>query len=267
MKAVHFVFLLSLPLALAAAEVKTGDSLNDVRATLGAPRGQLKIGDRQILHYDRGEIELQSGSVTRVALLSVGDYTALEAKRAADAVRINEENVRLDAQGEELKARKLADSAFAASPLTYQLAFWQDFSRRYPGVPVTEQLTVAHMRVAEQFNAQHAQEERLAELEARVTDAEARADAADAKAYRFASYVGSGDYGYSSGYGYYGGDRYRRSQSVLPVSYRYYTSPQPYATSPGTPRTPPTYRNPPPTVTRVDNSRCDTRVSGSHGRM
>ena len=92
MKALSLVLLLSLPLVLTAAEVQRGDTLNEVRTVLGAPRGQVRAGDRLLLYYDRGEVQLQAGAVTRVALLSVADYDALQIRRAADAVRFREEN-------------------------------------------------------------------------------------------------------------------------------------------------------------------------------
>ena len=53
-----------------AAEVQTGDSLADVRNALGLPRGQAKVDGRQVLYYERGEVELVREVVTRVALRS-----------------------------------------------------------------------------------------------------------------------------------------------------------------------------------------------------
>lgn len=258
MKAVQFALLLSVPLAVAAAEVRTGDNLNEVRAAMGAPRGQVKAGYRQMLYYDRGEVEMQAGVVTRVALLSEADYTALEARRAVEAARVNEENTRLDAQGEALKARKLADSNFLSAPLAYQIAFWQDFSRRYPGVSVAEQLMIARLRLAEQFNQRHAEEERLAELEARVNNAEARAQAADSNSDRFASYVGYG--------GYYGG-RDRRGFTLWPVQYHYFSSPDPVVYPMNRPVVTPMYTEARRTNDTSDCDRRDSRSSGRRSRM
>jgi hypothetical protein len=233
MKAVNFVLLLSVPVALAAVEIRTGDSLQDVRSNLGAPRGQLQVGDRQVLYYDRGEVDLRAGAVTRVALLSDADFTAQQARQATEAARKSEENSRLNLEGEAIKASKLADAAFAAAPLSYQLAFWQEFSRRYPGVSVGEQLSVAHARLAEYYNEHQAQEERLAELEARVSEAESRADAAESHASNFATYVSDSGYGYGYGYGYgrssgYGDSgRNRRGSSGFPVQYHFFPAPVP----------------------------------------
>ena len=218
MKALPLVLLLSLPLALPAAEVQLGDSFSDVRTALGAPRGQARAGNRLLLYYDRGEVQLQSGAVTRVALLSPADFTALQTRRDAEAVRVREENeirtARLGAEGEALKARKLADPSFQAAPVAYQVAFWEDFSRRYPGVSSSEQLTIARMRLNEQLEEKRTrarQDERLAELEARVSEAEARPAEA-----RYADYY-PGHYPSSS----YGRSYGQSANALWPAEYHF----------------------------------------------
>ena len=219
MKVSSFVFLLALPLILPAAEVRPGDTLDEVRAALGAPNGQLRVGDRHLLYYDRGEIELRSGAVTRVALLSEADYSALEAQRGRMREEQEIRRARLSAEGEALKARMLADPSFLAAPLAYQVAFWENFSRRYPGVSGTEPLLIARLRLAEQSRTQVEQEQRLAELEERVAEAEARA--AEAALYRGHAY-------YS-----YGGGFARHPFTLWPVEYRFNDIQPPYITTTG----------------------------------
>ncbi|HKB57361.1 MAG TPA: hypothetical protein VKC51_07205 [Lacunisphaera sp.] len=250
MKTVPFVLLLALPLVLTAMEVRPGDTLNNVRATLGAPRGQLRVDGRQLLYYERGEIELRAGAVTRVALLSEEDHAAREARRAAAAVRFREEQeilcARLSTEGEALKARKLADPSFLAAPLAYQVAFWEDFSRRYPDVASAEQLTIAHLRLAEQLEEKRdreLREERLAELEARLLAAEDRAT-------RYRSYTSFNSDGYA-----------RHPFTFWPVEYHFFDSPLPYAVSPSQFSVPPVYRTDYVPVFSDDpmdnNSRCE----------
>lgn len=189
MKAIYALACLVVPAFLSAAEVRIGDGLNDVRAALGAPRGQLKLGERQVLHYERGEVELRGGVVTRVAFLSDAEYAALQAQ----AARTAEQNARIDSEGEALKERKLADRSFAAAPAAYRLEFWQNFATRYPRVSVGEQLFTIRMRLAQEYAARAAEEERLAALEARVAAVE---DSAETNSpYRYG--------GYSYGYGGY----------------------------------------------------------------
>ena len=197
MKTLPLALLVALPVVLPAAEVRIGDSLNEVRTVLAEPAGQVRIGDRQLLFYDRGEIELRAGVVARVALIPVEDFARLQARRAEQAVRAREEReirqARLSAEGTELRGRKLADPYFRAAPAAYQLAFWEDFSRRYPDVACTEQLADARARRGEQLDLIRAKDEadaRVAELEARLQEVESKVaqNGTSVVRYRYYSY-------------------------------------------------------------------------------
>jgi hypothetical protein len=187
-----------------------GDNSEAVRSSLGTPRGRTQVGAREIFYYDRGEVELNSGTVTRVALRSADEQLALDAKREADAERYRAEQemhfARMTASGEALKARKLRDPVFQATPAAYQVAFWQDFSRQYTEVPCAEQLQVAQARLSES----QAQTQRLADLEARVADAEAQLDSTHSHDYSDGFYpygYGYASYGYAS-HGYHSGQNH-----------------------------------------------------------
>ena len=259
MKAASLLWVLCLPLAAGAAEVKVGNTLAEVREMLGSPRGQIQVGPRQILHYDRGEVELRSGAVIRVALLTPAEFAARESRLAALAAQRDEENSRRHAQGEALMARKLADPAFLAAPLAYQLSFWRKFAMRYPGVPVSEQLAILRMRVAEQVAQREAQTARIAELEDRLSRAEARADEAESRHYYF------GAYGYDDGY------RNRHPFTLWPVAYHFDNTPQPIITPFNPSVVPLTYDQKLRASAGQDNSydsdRRDGRGYGRRGRM
>jgi hypothetical protein len=183
--------LLVLPALLGAMEVGPGDKIADVYATYGKPRGKADMGDRQLLYYERGEVELRSGVVTRVAFLSEEDYAAREAREAAAEERAQS----LIAEGESVKQERLADPSFQKLSPASQLAYWQDFARRYPGVSCGDQITVARALVREQ--AEH--DRKLAEQEQLIAEAEARR--LNQERYDFYP-VGYG-YGYGAyGYGY-----------------------------------------------------------------
>jgi hypothetical protein len=213
------------------AEVRTGDSLADVHQALGAPRGQARIDGRQVLYYERGEVELQADTVTRVALRSPEEQLAHEARaernRGEREARLNQ----LVAEGVALRDRKLADENFKNAPLVYQVSYWENFSRSYPGVSVIEPLTIARMRLNEQLEAKRANDEqvaRLADLEARLAETE------------------SNYYPFSSSFGYGYGRRYHPyiPMNLMPVRYDFRnTSSAPYETPRGapyeTPRTAP----------------------------
>lgn len=177
MKALSAAFVFLLPLTLLAGEVTPGDSLDTVRNTLGAPRGELHLGGRDVLYYDRGEVELRSGLVTRVALRSEEAQAKIEAKRVADDLRIREmlatRQAQLIIEGEALKARQLADPSFLSAPLSYQVAFWRNFSARYTGVSCVEQLNLAQAKYYEQEASERRAAERAqyyAELEAKARE-------------------------------------------------------------------------------------------------
>ena len=160
---------------LTAAEVRRGASLEEVRGTLGSPRGQLQVAGRQILYYERGEIELQEGAVTRVALRSEEEHAVLTARQERRREERETRRAQMLVEGSALRNRKLADPAFLAAPVAYQIAFWEDFVRRYPEVSCVEPLTIARLRLVEQFEEQRRrdeQAERLAAIEERFAAAD-----------------------------------------------------------------------------------------------
>lgn len=228
MKSPAFLALLTLSVPLCAADPALGATFAEVRTALGLPKGLAQAGERQLLYYDRGQVELSGGRVSRVALRTPEAQAAHESKIAASEARLREENeqrrARLKDEGEALKAAKLADDRFAAAPLAYQVSFWEDFARKYPGVDCREPLTIARLQLAEHLEEKRERAEqaaRLAELEARFAEAESRAS--------YVAYAGRG-------YGRRWRDRHDdRPFTVWPVEYRFYDSPQPYATSPTLP--------------------------------
>jgi len=140
-------------------EIQPGDSLADVKAFLGAPKYKEKLGNKLILSYDRGKVELTDGRVTSINLLSPEDLAAQQARRAAEAAQAAQLKAQHIAEGGALKAKKLADPAFTSAPLADQLAFWQDFRRQYPEVPCDNEYNSALARqqqIAEQEGPQPA---------------------------------------------------------------------------------------------------------------
>jgi hypothetical protein len=216
-----------------AAEVQTGDSLADVKTTLGTPRGQVKVEDRQVLYYDRGEVELQDESVIRVALRTPEEQAALDAReerqRGEREVRRNQ----LVEEGTALRDSKLNDPEFKAAPLAYQISFWETFAASYPGVSCVEPLTIARMR----FNEQLAKERHHDEQAARIAELETQLAAINNPSSYTSSYYGGG-YGYG---GYYGGHGYSYNPpSFGRIRYDFWSnSPAPYSTPHGSPYTTP----------------------------
>ena len=179
-----FAFVLFFAATIAAAAIKPGDTVATVRNELGAPRGELARGDTQILVYERGEVELRNGVVTKALLRTPEEQMAYAARMAEENERARQANDerrgRLAREGEALKARKLADPSFISAPASVQLTFWEDFARAFPDVSVSDQLLSARSRYAAEFAAhreRRQQQEMIAELEERLATVEANAAA------------------------------------------------------------------------------------------
>jgi hypothetical protein len=225
MKAPLFRLLLAASAApfLSAAEIEPGTPLEEVRAALGPPKGQALTAERQVLYYERGEIELRDGKVVRANLRTAEEHAAMVARE--ERLRADQEARReqLMAEGVALRDRKLADPAFLAAPVAFQVAFWENFARTYPGVSCTEPLTIARLRLNEQLEERMRKNEeisRLAELEARFAAAER-----EPVHYRVA---------YPGYYGRRDRDRYQEF-GLGPVKYTYFDAPLPVYTTPTMP--------------------------------
>lgn len=184
-----------------AAEVQPGDSRADVRDALGTPRGQVTLDGRQVLYFERGEVELTADTVTRVALRTPEEQQALDAREEYSRGERVARMTQLATEGAALRDRKLADENFKNAPLAYQVSYWENFTQSYPGVSVREPLTIARLRLNEQLAAQRVKDEqaaRIAELEELLTRSE---NGNYAPMYTSGGYYG---YGYGGGYGRHG---------------------------------------------------------------
>jgi hypothetical protein len=190
MKILAALLLLAVPTLASAIEIHRGDSLADVRSALGTPRGQAKLGDRLVLFYDDGQVQLVDDRVTRSDFLSPEE---LATQQAEDA-RIAQLRSQRISEGEALKAKKLADPAFASAPPAYQVTFWEDFQQRYPEVSCDDEYHLALARRQEQLE-EEAHDQSATDLEARVANAEdnaaqAEQDALQARSNGFFSWPG-----------------------------------------------------------------------------
>jgi len=235
MKAPVFSLALAVSMApfLSAAEVEAGASLEEVRAVLGTPKGQAVTDERHVIYYERGEIELRDGRVVRVALRTPEEHAAQVARDERLRVEQEARRAQLVAEGTALRDRKLADASFLAAPVAFQVTFWENFARSYPGVSCAEPLTIARLRLNEQLEEKLRKNEeitRLAELEAR--------DAAAEREKPVYYHIG-----YSPYRGGRGHDRYRPF-GLGTVNYTYYDAPRPVYTTPTSPVINPFSRDP-----------------------
>lgn len=213
---------------LVAGEIAPGASLAEVRATLGAPKGEMQVNGRRVLYYERGAVELQEGRVTQVALRSPEEHAALLARDERMRTEREAQRARLMAEGTALRDRKLADAAFLAAPLAYQVSFWENFTRSYPGVSCAEPLTVAKIRFNEQLEEKRQRDEqadRLVEIEERRLAAAER----EPVFYPIRAYPS-----------YYGRRHHHHEFGFNQITYHFNdTSASPYTTPSGSPYTTP----------------------------
>ncbi len=209
--------------SLAAAEVEVGATLDEVRAALGTPKGQAVAGDRQVIYYERGDIELREGRVIRVGLRSAEEHAAHVEREERMRVEREASRAELLAEGTAVRDRKLADVSFQAAPVAFQVAYWENFARSYPGVPVMEPLTVARMRLNEELEEKLRRNEeiaRLAELE-EGSEGEERVTV-----YRHVGYPRRrGSHGHHP----------HQPFALGPVTYEFFDAPLPVYTTPTTP--------------------------------
>jgi len=189
MNSMRHGFLLAAILLVAqtsrASEVIVGESLGDVLVDMGQPRGFIRSGSYLLLDYEHGKVELRDDKVVRVDLMTDEQLVAYRdrmAKRNAAAARAaTARRAALFAEGTRVRDDKLADPAFVALPAAEQVAFWQWFRQKYPGVEVGGEYAVALRRSEAELAEQSREAVRRREievLEARVADAErAAADA------------------------------------------------------------------------------------------
>lgn len=212
------------PLCATAAEVNVGDTRAQVITALGAPKGGISSGSYELLTYERGKVELRDGKVVTTDLISAEQAEMnrqLRAEQQAAAERdAAAARAKRIAEGTEVRRTKLDDAAFTALPAAQRVAFWQNFKKWYPEVPLGDEYTVALRELEQDLTARRlaqAQDQRIVELERRVADAEQRAQQAEQQK---TVIVDGYTYGYPYGY--------------LPVSRRY--GPSCYVEPPPAPR-------------------------------
>jgi hypothetical protein len=176
--------LLVVPVASPGAEIVPGQSREEVTAMLGAPSGTIVMGEREMLYYDRGSVELREGKVVASEIVSAEEARRRrEAERAAhlawqraDAAR----RARNKAEGEAEIQRLLNDAAFLLAEPEAQVAVWHDVMRRYPEAPAGAHLAQAVQR-AEASRERRERDRRIAELESQVAEANRQAREAAAE--------------------------------------------------------------------------------------
>jgi hypothetical protein len=133
------------------AGVTLGESIANVQATLGEPKSKAKFGNKEIWSYKWGRVEIKvpfiDGKVVSSSLADSNDTGTTgrqtQPADAADASALRAQHV---ADGEALKAKTLADPAYAGMSPGDQLAIWADFRTSYPEVSCDNEYNAALAR-------------------------------------------------------------------------------------------------------------------------
>lgn len=161
-----------------AEEIKHGDTAETVIRELGTPQGRITSGIYEVYLYARGKVELKSGRVTSVELVSAEEAAArkmAQAKRQEEAVqRALELRESRRVEGAKVMADHLADTSFRTQSAGEQLEYWDLFKNQYPEIDIGS----VYANLSRQYQVELEQarvREQLADLQQRTAAAEARA--------------------------------------------------------------------------------------------
>jgi hypothetical protein len=161
-----------------ASSVTTGQSREEVITTLGEPMGTIELREKTLLLYPQGEITLKADQVTEIDLMTQAEFEADQQRLQAEREEWLATQEKLAAarteEGKTIRAEKMASSTFAAQPPKDKLDYWRSFQARYPEVDVSAPIAEALNSYESELESL-LQQQRIADLEARVAQAEKEA--------------------------------------------------------------------------------------------
>jgi hypothetical protein len=140
-----------------AADPETGDPRAQVIRLLGKPKGRASAGELETLAYDRGVVELTTGHVTRVRLVTA-ELLAQRIAAQEAAARANAERQRERiAAGEKARDELLQNDAYTTNSPAEKVAAWEQFRQAHPDVsPPAEFQQAVSAKAEEERKAQAA---------------------------------------------------------------------------------------------------------------
>lgn len=154
-----------------APAVNRGDTIAEVVAKLGRPRGSIERKNTVTYTYDRGMVNFIDGRVVHSFLVTPEEaqQRRLDQERAAEASRKQAElqRQRLLAEGQAELSKHNSDTTFDKHPAPERLAYWEDFQRRYPYTDVSANLAAARAAITSESDLQ-VKEDELKTVSARI---------------------------------------------------------------------------------------------------
>jgi len=181
------VMALYFPVPLAgAATVEVGDSIQDVKLALGEPKGEIVTSEWRAYLYERGTVEFKEGQVVAVDLITKEELAKRRAEALARAERerraAEERRLQRKREGRAELRRIRNDDAFAERSGAEQVAYWEEFRRKYPDVDIGDLYQQALEKYAEELQAEQERAEKEREME--IADAEPKVHRSSHKARR-----------------------------------------------------------------------------------
>ncbi len=157
--------------------VNPGDTIAEVVAKIGRPKGSIEGRNRITYSYDRGMVNFIDGRVASAFLVTPeeAEQRRAEQARAAEANRRQDElqRERLLVEGQTELRKQKDDPTFNKRTATERLAYWEDFQRRYPFTDVSTNLTAARSAVTAEVD-RRTKEDEVKTLSARIEAIQAR---------------------------------------------------------------------------------------------
>ena len=162
-------------------ELSIGSTLEQAKAVLGVPRGDVTNGEATTYFFAAGEVTFKDGKLISCSLKSTAELAeqarVAETMKKESADRTEKARAERLARGERLRAERAKDPAFLAQPASARLASWREFRAQFPEINVQAELDSAYREWQVE-----ASEQQLAELKNRLASLSAQLAAKEREA-------------------------------------------------------------------------------------
>jgi hypothetical protein len=167
-----------------AEEVRVGSTVAEVEEILGPAGGMVRMGDREIMTFRRGQVTFVNGRAVEAQLRTEREVWREEIQRAQarsaaqsrQVVQTRDRRV----EGQQRRATLHQNPYFRQQSAAERLRVWNDLARRYPDLDLTREIQAATVATAREERLNRARIARLREqerLDQQRREAEAAAEA------------------------------------------------------------------------------------------
>lgn len=140
----YLLSVMIMPWCITLADVRVGDTIEQVVAELGHPKGVIDLPEgRQLLMFDRGNVHVQQGKVTRHALKDEATMRREQEIRQARQQAWEERQAFL----REVRKARVDPPSFAELNPSEQLVILNQLLRDYPDIDVSVEYHAAAQKI------------------------------------------------------------------------------------------------------------------------